>query len=192
MEPETTTTTTTPAGAQTPPSVDWEARFKGLSTRYNEEVGRLTGELSRFQSEATTYKGKAAELETKYGEATKTLEAITNARDKALSETATLQDVTSRLQTLATEEFRDLIPLNDKGLLKTDLKGDEYKAYLAKFKETLASQKPDQKTGFTPATPASRKGAKKADLWQEALKAQREGNMTAYDALYTEYLAAKE
>lgn len=193
MEPENTTITTpTPAGANTPSPSDWEQRFKGLSRAYNEETGRLTGELSRFQNEATAYKNKFAELEAKHGEVSKTLQAITDERNKISSEAATLQETLGRLSLLTTEEFKDLIPLNEKGLLRTDLKGDEYKAYLAQFKETLASQKPETKSGFTPPAPGSRKPQKKADLWQDVLKAQKDGNMTAYDSLYVEYLAAKE
>ena len=193
--PDTIQPDTTPSSA-TKPQEDWEARYKGLSTTYNEARNKWATELEGLRKEYEVYKPFKDKWEERGNELKNLMDELASVKadkDKALSDTATSQDVIDRLKLFTTAEFAELIPLEEKGLLRKDLKGDSLKDHLNEWKAQLsATQRADKKSGITPSAPPLRKGTKKMDLEKEAFSAFANGDIKGYNELMDQALLAKE
>lgn len=190
---EENTENTTPAGDKTP--VDWEARYKGLDRTFQQKRTDWATEvegLKKTLQEASAWKEKFESADKGMLDLKKTYEGLMAEHAKALSETATLRDTQERMKMFLTEEFRDLIPFEEKGLLRTDLRGDDFATNLREYKAALGSQQSGKKNVVVPPPPAGRQSTKKEDIRSDAIKEFNKGNTAGYNDLMDRYYAAKE
>jgi len=201
MNDTQTASSTTPAVTesqpQTPapqPQESWEARFKGLSRVFTEKTDEYKAKEAVFADTAAAKERLAlqiadmekakADLEAKLTEGMKALEA-----EKANS--AKLAAANTRTAVILAKN-PDLLALDQKGLLRTDITGEEFEKYLENFSSILKANSTaavqDFSAGATrPATPSAMSEDPDVlyDLMQAALK---KGDRAAFDALNAKYI----
>lgn len=186
----------TPAAPPPAPTQDWEARFKGLQTTLNEEqrknreqIALNNKTIAEMTQELQTYRGKLLDADESSKKTQAELEAARQEREKAVQDAATSAKKLNRNTALL--QFPNLISLDTQGLLRQDLEGDEFAAYLQNFAKQLGQTEQAGAaailTGAAPAGGAVRAGAlTKEDAMKAVVDAQRKGDMAAYDAAYAE------
>jgi len=188
-------TQTTSTGAQTLPPVDWEARYNGLNKKFQDDRNKWVAEKEGLAKDLEFSKSWQAKYEevfkAKEGLET-TVRGLTEDHAKVLSEIATKQDALDRAKLFISEDYRDLIPLEERGLLRVDLKGDELKTYLQTAREAFANGNKNGKITLPNPPPGGRMPLKKEDLVRERNKAFINKDWAAYGDLSSQMYAAKE
>lgn len=132
------------AGAQDPPQTgeNWELRFKGLKQSYD----RLVGEKAALEAKVTELSGQLeaakSELSVEKEKATKASNTLTET-EQARNALAAQLDRLKRINKVNPNLFAYAMPTQDEAgnnippLLREDLTGDEYEAYLQRMSATI-------------------------------------------------------
>ena len=190
-EPETTTpeqqVTTTPAQQEQvkppqPQGDDWEARYKGLVPnvqKLTEQVKALQTELATKVSEIERLTGqlglKDVEKTAAVGEATKTIEQLTQTNQASQTELARLQALELKVKTAVELKKPELISLldtipnvTDPEALKTIMTSiDDYAAMQVKTREAQLLAGTGMPAGGSPVPTA---GPQSQEEWQRAIE----------------------
>lgn len=165
---------TTPPTA-TQPSTDWEARFKGLQTKYNvlyEEAGELKEQVDTLREERETLRAALEGKDSLASKATQDLSKQVSDRDKQISELTEQVDALRRykakMEIASSDEFSHLVEFAK--LVPDNLSEEEtreaFKLLDNKFKEKVATAVGARLESIGGSTPPRTKGDSRTRLGQ--------------------------
>jgi hypothetical protein len=178
---------------------EWEERFKGLQRTLNtkeaswlstqsakeDAIAKLTAELHDQQ---TVRSGLDAQLK----ELTGRVQTMTTERETLSKDAATSKASLDRMKAIA--QFPDLFEAESKGLLRTDLLGEDFVKFLGEFQAHQQGQAGQARSnlmrGAVPPVGATRTApsATRDALMTQLSEAMRKGDNAAYDAVYAQLL----
>lgn len=179
--------------AQSQVSVDWEARFKGLSAKYNADQQQWSKREQAFISAATENEGlrqSVAQREKELQDYKANMEKSVREYEEFKGASAKVQAKLDRLNAIASFDPA-LLAFDQKGLLRPDLTGDEFMAHLKAFKETLSgagvANIRQEAAGVSPTPPAQSVGDSPEALFDQIQKAMAKGDWEQVEALNQRY-----
>lgn len=174
---------------------DWKARYQGLDRKFQQEKSAWSQreglfvntamELEKLRSEVAQRDNVLKERETQ-------LQSIAAERENAQKTAATVEGQLKRLQTIA-KVNPTLLEHETKGLLRTDLGGEDFEKYLTDFMGVLrGSAEQNLKAFASGATPSAPSQAAETpeSIYGQIQKLMKEKKWADAEALMPKYQAS--
>lgn len=178
---------------------EWEERFKGLQRTLNTKettwltsqqatestIAKLTAESHDAQTIQSGLNGQLKELRGQ-------IQSLTTDREMLSKDAATSKTQLERMKAIAA--YPDLFEAEAKGLLRTDLQGEDFVKFLGEFHAHQSDVASQSRTNFgkgaVPPAGSTRTApnAAKDALMAQLNEAMRKGDRAAYDAVYSQLL----
>ena len=178
---------------------EWEERFKGLQRTLNtKETTWLTAQqatestIAKLTAESHDSQTIQIGLNVQLKELQGQIQGLTTDRETLSKDAATSKTQLDRMKAIAA--YPTLFDAESKGLLRTDLTGDDFTKFLGEFnahQSNVASQsRSNFNMGSVPPAGSTRTApnATKDALMVQLNDAMRKGDMAAYDAVYSQLL----
>lgn len=175
---------------------DWKARYQGLDRKFQQEKSAWSQREGLFVNtamELEKLRSEVAQRDNALKERDAQLQSIAAERENAQKAAATVEGQLKRLQTIA-KVNPSLLEHETKGLLRTDLGGEDLEKYLSDFMGVLKGSAEQNLKAFaagsTPSAPAMGKETPES-IYAQIQKLMKEKKWSDAEELMPKYYEAQ-